>query len=105
MPAWGLSRCLARQASDRAQRLVHCASVRKDFCDIRVEENNVSAFRISCRSDAADRFRKIVLGPHSVFVRTKQPGFSLIFLHNKLAARALAISGCLSPATLCAIKN
>lgn len=76
-----LSRCRTRQASDGTQRLIHCTRVRKDFCDIRVEKNDVSTFRVPCGSDAADRFRKIVLGTHSIFVRPKRPCFAFTLLH------------------------
>ena len=76
-----LSWCGPHQPSDSAQCLIRRARIRKEFRDIRIEENHVSAFRLPCRSNAAGRFGEIVFGPHGVFVRPQRTRLLFTFLH------------------------
>jgi hypothetical protein len=79
--AWRLFRCLAHEASHGTQSLVDGTSIWKDFRNIRVEENDVSALGVSGRGRSTNRLGKIVLGPHCIVASPNRAHFTATVLH------------------------
>ena len=53
---------------ERAQRFVHGSRVRKEFCDVRVEQDDVGPLCVASCRDPSHGLREIVLRPHRVLV-------------------------------------
>ena len=57
-----------RQSNQQSQRLIHRGRIRKHFCEIPVEKDNVRAGTVGLVMLPAHPLRKIVFGSHLVVI-------------------------------------
>src|SRR3989442_3363432 len=75
----------AGEPRERAQRFVHGSRVRKEICDVRVEQVEVGPLSVASCRYPSHGLREIVLGPHRVLVFATFPNSFVLHIGVSLA--------------------